>query len=87
MAAEQAIVPAKKVARTLGSTEGEHDHVVSRSLTVVATIDPVRITIRDLLSRMHSSKLGITKGAKPMPTSMVVSKNGRVEYDVERGSE
>ena len=33
MAAEQAIVPAKKVARRLGSTEEEHDHVVPRSLT------------------------------------------------------
>ena len=50
MAAEQAIVPAKKVARRLGSTEEEHDHVVPRSLTIDATINPVRIAIRDLFS-------------------------------------
>ena len=87
MAAEQAIVPAKKVARRIGSTEEEHDHVVPRSLTIDATINPVRIAIRDLFSRMHSKKLGITKGAKPVLANMIAAKNGRVEYDVEHDSE
>jgi hypothetical protein len=35
------------------------------SIAIVATLDPVRKTIKDPFSRMHFNKLGIMRGAKP----------------------
>lgn len=85
MAAEQAIVPAKKAARTVGSNEEELDPL-PKSLSIVATINPVRKTIKDLFSRMYSNKLGITIGAKPMLTNMIAGRTGKVEYDLEHAA-
>jgi len=88
MAAQQALVTANKAARTSISTEEHQDHVPkSLSIAIVATLDPVRTTIRDLFSRMHFNKLGIMRGAKPMLTNMVNQRSGKVEYDVEHGKE
>ena len=88
MAAQQALVTANKAARTSISTEEHQDHVPkSLSIAIVATLNPVRTTIRDLFSRMHFNKLGIMRGAKPMLTNMVNQRSGKVEYDVEHGKE
>ena len=78
MAAEQAIVPAKKAARTVGSNE-EELNPLPKSLSIVATINPVRKTIKDLFSRMYTNKLGITIGAKPMLTNMIAGRTGKVD--------
>ena len=88
MAAQQALVTANKAARTSISTEEHQDQVPkSLSIAIVATLNPVRTTIRDLFSRMHFNKLGIMRGAKPMLTNMVNQRSGKVEYDVEHGKE
>ena len=60
---------------------------MSTAIVAVATLNPVRTTIRDLFSRMHFNKLGIMRGAKPMLTNMVNQRSGKVEYDVEHGKE
>ena len=85
MAAEQAIVPAKKAARTVGSNE-EELNPLPKSLSIVATINPVRKTIKDLFTRMYTNKLGITIGAKPMLTNMIAGRTGKVEYDLEHAA-
>jgi len=54
MAAEQAIVPAKKAARTVGSNE-EELNPLPKSVSIVATINPVRKTIKDLFTRMYTN--------------------------------